>query len=305
VKGFSSQKSIQTICRSLRNRQLELLTLISSDEIFGIAQSASATASSTDVDVNCCASKFYSYSTSDILVLSIDTLDAILSNTSLRIIDEDWLLDLLIEVGTDASFLFDHLRLEYLSSEGISRFCDLTDYIHFTENIWIHLLYRLKGICDTDGRKRRFFDQTPSGFESTIISNFHDVFHEFRNRQLKLLYRGSRDGFRSSNFHEKCDGQSDTITLIRTTKDFIFGGYTPLSWDSMDKYKADSSHRSFVFTITDSHNLISRKFGLKPDYSQYAILGNSSYGPIFGDGHPICVCDNCSTCNNNYTKIQN
>ena len=33
--------------------------------------------------------------------------------------------------------------------------------------------------------------------------------------KLTLLYRGSRDGFLSSDFHEKCDGKTNTIALVK------------------------------------------------------------------------------------------
>jgi hypothetical protein len=33
--------------------------------------------------------------------------------------------------------------------------------------------------------------------------------------KLKLLYRGSRDGFLSKDFHKYCDGKSGTIALVK------------------------------------------------------------------------------------------
>jgi hypothetical protein len=63
------------------------MTLMSSDDIFRIVHSESV--STTKVDVDYCASEFYSYSMSTILGLSIDPLDAILLSDSLRIVDED------------------------------------------------------------------------------------------------------------------------------------------------------------------------------------------------------------------------
>jgi hypothetical protein len=212
-------------------------------------------------------------------------------------------LNVLFEVGVDQSFLFGHLRLEYLSSGGITRFCDSIDYLHLTEEIWKTVMNRLKGLCDDDFRMHRFFVESVARFESNILSTFPEILNEFRNQKLKLLYRGSRDGFSSSDFHKKCDGQSDTITIIQTTKDFIFGGYTPLSWDSTSGYKADSSHRSFIFTITNPHNFGPCKFALKPDRSQYAICCSSSHGPRFGGGCTIYMCTNFTASNGNYTNL--
>ena len=42
---------------------------------------------------------------------------------------------------------------------------------------------------------------------------------------LELLYRGSRDGWKASDFHAKCDNKGATITVIRSTDGFIFGGF--------------------------------------------------------------------------------
>jgi hypothetical protein len=48
------------------------------------------------------------------------------------------------------------------------------------------------------------------------------------------LWRGSRDGFGSGDFHSRCDGHANTVTLIETAAsehdvgDFVFGGFTPV-----------------------------------------------------------------------------
>ena len=46
-----------------------------------------------------------------------------------------------------------------------------------------------------------------------------------------LLYRASRDGWASSEFHALCDNQGSTVTVVKSG-DNIFGGYTEKSWDS-------------------------------------------------------------------------
>ena len=47
----------------------------------------------------------------------------------------------------------------------------------------------------------------------------------------KLLYRGTRDGFRASDFHQKCDNKGETVVVINSNGN-LFGGYTPNSWKS-------------------------------------------------------------------------
>ena len=48
---------------------------------------------------------------------------------------------------------------------------------------------------------------------------------------------GSRDGFSPSIFHEICDNQSHTISIIKVkNSNEILGGYNPIGW------KFDGSH---------------------------------------------------------------
>ena len=66
--------------------------------------------------------------------------------------------------------------------------------------------------------------------------------------KAKLLYRKSRDGDTFNSFHQLCDNKGPTITLIRSSEGFIFGGYTPLSWDNHSDWKYDA--QSFLFSLT-------------------------------------------------------
>jgi hypothetical protein len=184
----------------------------------------------------------------------------------------------------------------------MKRICEIIRYQDVTEYIWEGIVRRFTNCENSERRTTRWI--RPRGFESTVISDFPTIFYEFRKSRFELLYRGTQDGFGSSDFHRTCDGHNNTITLIRTTKDFVFGGYTPVSWDSTtNNFKADSSQRSFVFTILNPHCIGSRKFRLKPDQTHRAISAERDYGPIFGLGHTIRVCHNSSTTNNNYTDL--
>jgi hypothetical protein len=139
------------------------------------------------------------------------------------------------------------------------------------------------------------------GFESLIVKDYPKILNDFENKVWKLLYRGSRDGFRASNFHGKCDNESNTLTLIETTKGFIFGGFTPLVWDSATNgYKSDNSQKSFVFTLKNAGNIEPRTFKLSNGSN--AIRCYPDRGPTFGGGHDFQVADNCtpntSSCTN-------
>jgi hypothetical protein len=50
------------------------------------------------------------------------------------------------------------------------------------------------------------------------------------NDKWSLLYRATRDGFDSGDFHAKCDGHSNTLTILKAKQSsYIFGGYTTVS----------------------------------------------------------------------------
>ena len=43
--------------------------------------------------------------------------------------------------------------------------------------------------------------------------------------KFKLLYRKSEHGFDANDFHSKCDGKANTLTILKANG-FIFGGLT-------------------------------------------------------------------------------
>jgi small GTP-binding protein len=104
--------------------------------------------------------------------------------------------------------------------------------------------------------------------------------------EWRLLWRGSRDGFSAGRFHERCDGQDHTITLIRDTKGNVFGGSTPIAWQSsfFGKSLSDDLNQSFIFTLTNPHGLPPTIFKLRWDSKSSAIYVSSWNCPCFGNG---------------------
>jgi hypothetical protein len=91
------------------------------------------------------------------------------------------------------------------------------------------------------------------------------------------------------------------LTLIETTKGFIFGGFTPIAWDSSGNEKPDNSGKSFLFSLKNPRNSEPRKFMLMN--GKNAICCHSSFGPWFAGNSDMVVYDNCNTANNNYTNL--
>ena len=116
-------------------------------------------------------------------------------------------------------------------------------------------------------------------------------------KKLELIYRATRDGTLSKKFHEKCDNQGPTITLIKNEKGNIFGGFSSVSWTCHGDYK--QAPNSFLFTLSNIYGINPTKFQLKDNNSSFAIYDNSSCGATFGGGNDLHI--NNDFFNNNDT----
>jgi hypothetical protein len=102
--------------------------------------------------------------------------------------------------------------------------------------------------------------------------------------------------------------------VILDTNGNIFGGFTPVEWESRvwnrktgdenNCYKADDSQRSFLFTLKNPRDIPARRFALKAEKKHQAIFCSSEQGPCFG----YCLCDihvydKCNTNANSYTSF--
>jgi hypothetical protein len=90
--------------------------------------------------------------------------------------------------------------------------------------------------------------------------------------------------------------------MILDTEGNIFGGFTPVKWESRatGPYgKADPSLTSFLFTLKNPHNISARRFALKAEKKDEAICCDSDYGPWFFGG--IRVGNECNAHSNSCT----
>ena len=99
---------------------------------------------------------------------------------------------------------------------------------------------------------------------------------------MELIYRASKDGGTSNDFHNKCDNKGPTICLYKNEKGNIFGGYAPISWDKNVGYYR-SAPDSFIYILTNIHNTQPTKF---PNSNQNYSLW---YNTIFGGGYDRCI----------------
>jgi hypothetical protein len=147
----------------------------------------------------------------------------------------------------------------------------------------------------------------PPALDSRIAPDLPAILEEFRGRRFALLYRGSRDGFAARDFHKKCDKRGNTVVLVQESQGFIFGGATPIEWESRvwnkvkgdgsNLWKADDSGKSFLFTIRNPHGLAPRIFPLVFEKRHHALDCDHKWGPVFPGG--FAVKDACNTVKDN------
>jgi hypothetical protein len=121
------------------------------------------------------------------------------------------------------------------------------------------------------------------------------------NDKFTLLYRGTRDGFGENDFHSKCDGHSNTLTLFKAKESsFIFGGFTSVSCKlpgtSMVKSKLDAN--AFIFSLANKDN---EPIKMNSNRLQFAIRCNPEYCPTFGAD--IYVANTANTTMDNYSNL--
>ena len=135
---------------------------------------------------------------------------------------------------------------------------------------------------------------------------------DFFIKNWHLVYRGTRDGFEPGQFHEKCDVLKKSLIIVKTTKNYVFGGYTNASWstplhvggcnrrislthnascnpsNATSEFKKDPD--AFLFSLVNGLEKSCIMKCINPDK---AIYSDPRCGPVFGN-NDINLLDNSS-----------
>ena len=122
-----------------------------------------------------------------------------------------------------------------------------------------------------------------------------------KSTQGNLLYRATRDGFTGQAFHAKCDGKGNTISIIKNNLNNVFGGYGSSAWHSSSFSINDPN--AFIFSLRRAGVSNKDKFAVKD--AVYALCGHPSYGPTFGGGYDIYICDQSNIEIGSYSNFGN
>ncbi|PKY60240.1 hypothetical protein RhiirA4_483731, partial [Rhizophagus irregularis] len=112
--------------------------------------------------------------------------------------------------------------------------------------------------------------------------------------EFKLIFRGSRNGFTAKTFHDICDNQSHTVTIIKVKdSNEILGGYNPIEWKSATVYAATLD--SFIFSFDENQGINNHILSRVWD-EDFAVSNHTSRGPSFGKSDLVlrgASLDNC------------
>ena len=145
------------------------------------------------------------------------------------------------------------------------------------------------------------FDKTIAK-ESKIITSINDFILVKKGikqklkksiKDIKLIYRASKDGDNSNDFHSKCDNKENTVTFIKDKKGKIFGGFANQKWNQNNGWISDSN--AFLFSLDNYENYFYANNGNQ-------IYGSSSSGPIWWDGNDIKISSGCIYFKNSISK---
>ena len=116
---------------------------------------------------------------------------------------------------------------------------------------------------------------------------------------MRLLYRGSRDGFTAATFHSKCDGKSNTVCVIEDSDGNVFGGFADRPWHCSFKKNTRyfvRSTSSCLFSLrlaSVEGRTEAARFDLLPAGSLFGLAHHYRALCIFGD-KALCIYDQCN-----------
>lgn len=81
----------------------------------------------------------------------------------------------------------------------------------------------------------KIYESDTNLINSKIIGSVEDVskFFNEKIKELNLLYRASDRGFSIDRFHKLCDNIPNTIIIVKTEFDVVFGGFSPQVWSGV------------------------------------------------------------------------
>ena len=115
--------------------------------------------------------------------------------------------------------------------------------------------------------------------------------------KTNLIYSATINGDTNDAFNSKCNGQTNTLTIIKTNNDKIIGGFFKKPINVKEKFYDPDS---FLFSVKAEE-----KYDVNPNgqYKNYSFWGTGSNSEViinFGYGSSIHIINNCLNSERNY-----
>jgi len=117
---------------------------------------------------------------------------------------------------------------------------------------------------------------------------------KYQTAKTILIYRGTRDGLNGSTFGKLCAHKAPTLTLLRSSRKYIFGGFTPVPWSLNNSNAEDPSLESFLFSLKNPWNGAPVKFPIITKAN--AIYSGTNEGPSWNFAHLRIYLPNANYC---------
>ena len=196
------------------------------------------------------------------------------------------------------AYILAYLRTDVVSNDIMTNKAVRQNLILEAKYFHLHKLIEILMAPERNETERKETERLNQLFrDGTLLSIEHkkklSEFYGNNEQKWELIYKASRDGFGANTFHSRCNNKGPTMTIIRSSNYYLFGGYTSVAWTSSGSHKADFN--AFLFTLTNPHNIPPTKYPVQPATIQYSIYDYIGSGPAFGGGCDMNVYSNSNS----------
>eukprot|EP00484_Ammonia_sp_Unknown_P027277 CAMPEP_0197024162 /NCGR_PEP_ID=MMETSP1384-20130603/4793_1 /TAXON_ID=29189 /ORGANISM="Ammonia sp." /LENGTH=615 /DNA_ID=CAMNT_0042452507 /DNA_START=17 /DNA_END=1864 /DNA_ORIENTATION=- len=114
-------------------------------------------------------------------------------------------------------------------------------------------------------------------------------------KKMERVFTASVENFSASAFHDKCDDVGPTLVMIQSEHTHVFGGFTKESWKcsgTKGEWKEDLD--AFIYLLrSPKDDILPERWMVLPEKKEKTIRADNKFGPIFGYGYDLRICDGC------------
>ena len=165
-----------------------------------------------------------------------------------------------------------------------------------------------EGYCLTNDKKcdicegKKYFNESviiKNGIEQNLIESWIELKGKIKN--VKLVFKGTRDGDQSEGFYKKVEKIGPTLTIFETMKGRRFGAFIKVNWDRSKLNMNIKDTNAFMFSL-DTKKYYPIKSG--GDHAiRYRSVGDCQiFGGIIGDNYEEYIGLECHA---NYMSVKN